>query len=112
MLSFSIKLQSNLDLDQTGKERSGPPARLCAIELTDRVSIRLYARANRGRSFAFVARRQADLVRGEVAACGRKNGACRFARFDPAALIPAQGFGVPGRPSHLRNRPPRPGRVV
>jgi hypothetical protein len=37
MLSFSIKLQSNLDLDQTGKERSGPLSRSCAIELTDRV---------------------------------------------------------------------------
>ena len=60
MLSFSIKLQSNLDLDQTGEERRGPLSRLRAIELTDRVSIRLYARANRRRSSAFVARRQAD----------------------------------------------------
>ena len=47
----------------------------------------------------------------EAAAYGIRTGVSVL-RFDLAALVPAQGFGVPGRPNHLRNRPPRPGRVV
>ena len=43
-----------------------------------------------------------------------KQRACRFSRAVDSSgpRFPAQGFGVAGRPNHLRNRPPRPGRVV